>query len=229
MPKAKILVVEDEKNIAEALKYNLAREGFSVSVAPDGRVALERVPKENPDLVLLDWMRPELDGLEVCRRLKQDDKTRGIPISLLTVRSDETDKVLGLEMGADDYVTKPFSQRELNARIKAILRRFEPPHDDVFRRGNLEVDWGRHLVTVDGRSVELTFKEFSLLKVLVEAKGRVLDREVLLDRVWGYEAALKIETRTVDLHVSQLRRKLGSASRRIRTLKSAGYRFVDDE
>jgi two-component system alkaline phosphatase synthesis response regulator PhoP len=175
-------------------------------------------------------MLPELDGLEVCRILKRDDKTRSIPILMLTVKSGETDKVLGLELGADDYVTKPFSPRELVARIKALLRRAQPPPAaDVLQLDALKVDWGKHLVSVKGKPVELTPKEFDLLKALVEAKGRVLSRETLLDRVWGYERSIEIETRTVDLHISQLRKKLRPVSRRIVTVKSAGYRLVLDE
>ena len=230
MTKAKILIVDDEKNIVEAVKYALEQEGFRTVVAHDGVRGLELAQREAPDLVLLDWMLPELDGLEVCRILKRDDKTRSIPILMLTVKSGETDKVLGLELGADDYVTKPFSPRELVARIKALLRRAQPPPAaDVLQLDALKVDWGKHLVSVKGKPVELTPKEFDLLKALVEAKGRVLSRETLLDRVWGYERSIEIETRTVDLHISQLRKKLRPVSRRIVTVKSAGYRLVLDE
>ena len=230
MAKLKILIVDDEKNIVEAVRYALEQEGFRTVVAHDGARGLELAQREAPDLVLLDWMLPELDGLEVCRILKRDDKTRSIPILMLTVKSGETDKVLGLELGADDYVTKPFSPRELVARIKALLRRAQPPPaQDVFQLDALKVDWGKHLVSVKGKPVELTPKEFDLLKALVEAKGRVLSRETLLDRVWGYERSVEIETRTVDLHISQLRKKLRPVSRRIVTVKSAGYRLVLDE
>jgi two-component system alkaline phosphatase synthesis response regulator PhoP len=229
MPKGKILVVDDEKNIAEALRYNLEKEGFRTLTAADGARALELAREELPDLILLDWMLPELEGLEVCRVLKREEKTRHIPVIMLTVRSGETDKVLGLEMGADDYVTKPFSPRELMARVKALLRRSQaPPMAEMFQTGSLRVDWGAHVVTLKGRSVELTPKEFELLKALIEAKGRVLNREVLLDRVWGYERAIEIETRTVDLHISQLRKKLKAVADRIVTVKNAGYRFVVD-
>ena len=230
MAKAKILVVDDEKNIVESVKYNLDKEGFRTIVAHDGAAALEMARRELPDLMLLDWMLPEMDGLEVCRALKQAAATKHIPIIMLTVKSDETDKVLGLEMGADDYVTKPFSPRELIARVKALLRRAnEPPSVEVFRLKTLEVDWGKHTVTLKNKPIELTSKEFELLKALVEAKGRVLSREILLDRVWGYERALEIETRTVDLHVSQLRKKLKEISTCILTVKNAGYRLVTDE
>ena len=230
MAKLKILIVDDEKNIVEAVRYALEKEGFRTVVAHDGARGLELARREAPDLVLLDWMLPELDGLEVCRILKRDEATRHVPILMLTVKSGETDKVLGLELGADDYVTKPFSPRELVARIKALLRRTQPPPaQDVFQLDALKVDWGKHLVSVKGKPVELTPKEFDLLKALVEAKGRVLSRETLLDRVWGYERSVEIETRTVDLHISQLRKKLHPVARRIVTVKSAGYRLVLDE
>jgi len=229
MAKEKILIVDDEKNIVEALKYSLGAEGFRTLVAHDGAAALELARRELPELILLDWMLPEHDGLEVCRRLKQDPKTQGIAIIMLTVKSDETDKVLGLEMGADDYITKPFSPRELVARVKAILRRGALPPAEVFRLGELRVDWGRHTVDLKGKRVELTSKEFDLLRALIEAKGRVLARDTLLDKVWGYERALEIETRTVDLHVSQLRKKLKTVGDRILTVKNVGYRLAADE
>ncbi len=230
MSKAKILVVDDEKNIVEAVRYNLEKDGFRTVVASDGTKALELARRELPDLILLDWMLPEVEGLEVCRTLKQETATRHIPIIMLTVRSSETDKVLGLEMGADDYVTKPFSPRELLARIKALLRRAPPaPAADVFQLDELRADWGKHVVALGGKPVELTPKEFDLLKTLIEANGRVLSRDALLDKVWGYERAMEIETRTVDLHVSQLRRKLKRIGLRIKTVKNAGYRFMVNE
>ena len=229
MAKAKILIVDDGKNIVEAVKYNLEQEGFRTLIARDGADALELARRELPDLLLLDWMLPEMDGLEVCRVLKRDDKTRHIPIVMLTVKSEETDKVLGLEMGADDYITKPFSPRELVARVKAILRRAQPPAADVFQLDSLRVDWGKHLVSLKGKPVELTSKEFELLRVLVDAKGRVLSRDALLERAWGYERSVEIETRTVDLHISQLRKKLKAVADRILTVKNTGYRLVIDE
>ena len=226
MAKAKIQIVDDEKNIVEALRYNLDREGFETIVAYDGLAALEQARRELPDLIMLDWMLPGIDGLEVCRRLSQEEATRHIPVLMLTVRSDETDKVLGLEMGADDYVTKPFSTREVVARVKALLRRRpEAARSESFELQNLRVDWARHRVTLDGQPLELTSKELGLLKALVEARGRVLSREQLLDQVWGYDQAEGVGTRTVDLHVSQLRKKLGELSRRLVTVKNAGYRL----
>jgi two-component system alkaline phosphatase synthesis response regulator PhoP len=229
MPKAKILIVEDEKNIAESVKYNLEKDGFRTVLASDGAAALEVARRELPDLVLLDWMLPEMDGLEVCRLLKHGEKTKHIPVVMVTVKSEETDKVLGLEMGADDYVTKPFSPRELVARVKAVLRRMSPPPADVFQLDTLRVDWGKHMVSIKSKPVELTSKEFELLRALIEARGRVLSRDALLDRVWDYERAGEIETRTVDLHISQLRKKLKPVARHILTVKNAGYRFVTDE
>jgi len=230
MTKGKILIVDDEKHIVEAVRYNLDKEGFRTIVAYDGAKALEVARRELPDLVILDWMLPEVEGLEVCRILKHDPKTAPVPIIMLTVKSGETDKVLGLEMGADDYVTKPFSPRELIARVKAILRRAHVPAPaEVFQLEDLRVDWGKHLVSLKGKRVELTSKEFELLRTLLEANGRVLSRDALLDKVWGYERAMEIETRTVDLHISQLRKKLKTVARRILTVKNAGYRFVLDE
>ena len=230
MAEPKILVVDDERSIVEAVRYSLERAGFRVAAASDGEEALERCRAEAPDLMVLDLMLPGLDGLEVCRILRGDNATRGVPIIMLTVKGQEMDKIVGLELGADDYMTKPFSPRELVARVRAILRRTEgEPPQEIFQIDELRVDWGKYIVSVGGAAVELTSKEFDLLKALIEAKGRALTRDILLERVWGYGRFLEIETRTVDLHISQLRRKLSSASARIRTVKNVGYRFVIDE
>ncbi|OGW91853.1 MAG: DNA-binding response regulator [Omnitrophica bacterium RIFCSPHIGHO2_02_FULL_63_14] len=230
MSKAKILIVDDEKTIVEAVKYNLDKGGFRTLVASDGPKALELARQEKPDLILLDWMLPEMDGLAVCRILKQETKTKHIPVIMLTVKSEERDKVMGLETGADDYVTKPFSARELVARVKAMLRRAGlPSMADVFELGDLRIDWGKHVVSLKGKPVELTSKEYELMRALIDARGRVLNRETLLNDVWGYDRSLDIETRTVDLHISQLRRKLKHVADRILTVKNAGYRFVLDE
>ena len=224
MSKARILIVDDERNIVEALSYNLQREGFLTLAAYDGKLGLELAQRELPDLIILDWMLPGLDGLEVCRRLQQGEDTRAIPVLMLTVRSDETDKVLGLEMGADDYVTKPFGTRELVARVKVMLRRrSEPASAEQFVLEGLRLDWSRHLAHLDEQPLELTSKEFHLIKALIQARGRVLSRNQLLDEVWGYEA--QTGSRTVDLHVSQLRKKLGGLATRLVTVKNAGYRF----
>lgn len=222
-----ILIVEDEKNIIELAQYNLEQAGFRVIKSMRGNDGLEQARKKKPDLILLDLMLPELDGLEICRMLKRDPSTTHIPIIMLTAKSSEADKVVGLELGADDYITKPFSPRELVARVKAVIRRgTEKTVSKVLKSGGLEVDLEKHLVQIKGRPVEqLTSKEYDLLCALVEAKGRVLTRELLLDQVWGYDESLKIETRTVDMHIMQLRKKLKQEGDRILTVKNVGYRF----
>ena len=226
MVQAKVLVVDDEKSIVEAITYNLEKAGFRTLTAHDGKRALELAQREVPDLITLDVMLPELDGWEVCRLLRQDSRTKRIPIIMLTVKNDEADKIVGLELGADDYLTKPFSPKELVARAKAILRRTkEVAPDEVMTVGALQVDFGKYVVRVKDKPVELTTKEFELLKALLEAKGRVLEREFLLDRVWGLEQSMEIETRTVDVHVGQLRKKLKSEAARLVTVKNVGYRF----
>lgn len=221
--RAKVLVVDDEQDILDLVRYHLEREGFQVVGCRDGKSALGLVHQDKPDLVILDLLMPGVDGLEVCRRLRQDSS---IPILMLTAKADETDKVVGLELGADDYVTKPFSPRELIARVKAILRRGTGTTDEaVWTFGELVIDFARHQLKVAGRGVSLTAKEMELLRTLVQAKGRVLGREFLLERVWGYKRATEIESRTVDVHVRRLREKLGPAARRIETVKGVGYRF----
>lgn len=228
MAQPKILVVDDEKNIVEAIVYNLQKEGFRTLAAHDGKRAVELAQREVPDLITLDVMLPEMDGWEVCRALRQDRRTKHIPVIMLTVKGDEADKVVGLELGADDYMTKPFSPKELVARAKAILRRTKEPAAEVVSMGQLHVDFGKHTVRVTGKAVELTSKEFELLRALLEAKGRVLSRDFLLDRVWGLEQSMEIETRTVDVHVGQLRRKLKGEAKRLVTVKNVGYRFDVD-
>jgi phosphate regulon transcriptional regulator PhoB len=230
MSQPKILIVDDEKNIVEAIRYNLEKAGFRTLTAFDGARALELARRELPDLITLDVMLPEHDGWEVCRFLRQDPRTRRIPIVMLTVKGDEADKIVGLELGADDYMTKPFSPKELVARVKAVLRRAkEPASEEMVTVGELRVDFGKHRVWVKDKPVALTAKEFELLRALLEAKERVLGREFLLDRVWGLEQSLEIETRTIDVHVGQLRKKLRSEAKRLVTVKGAGYRFELDE
>lgn len=227
----RVQIVDDEKNIVEALRYNLAREGFEVLVAFDGVTGLQQARDQLPDLILLDWMLPGLDGLSICRLLCAEEATRHIPIILMTVRSAEADVVAGLEVGADDYVTKPFGTREVIARVKTALRRratLQPAAEEVWSVDTLRAEWTRHRVTLDNEPLELTSKEFGLLKALADARGRVLGREKLLETVWGYEHSMAIGTRTVDLHISQLRRKLGPVSTRLVTVKNAGYRFDID-
>ncbi len=229
MSKETILLVEDEKNIVELVKYNLEQEGFRVLTAVKGNLGLEEAKKRKADLIVLDLMLPEIDGIEVCKLLKQNYKTASIPIIMLTAKSQEADKILGLELGADDYMTKPFSPRELVARVKAVLRRIhEKTKNKVFKAGSLELDVEKHQLTLKGKEIELTSKEYDLLKALWEANGRVLSRDFLLNQVWGYDDSVNIETRTVDMHIGQLRKKLKSEDQRIVTVKNVGYRFNDE-
>lgn len=227
--RVKVLVVDDEKDITALVAYHLEREGFRVLQGHDGLQALDLVKRERPNLLILDLMLPQMSGLDVCRRLRKEPDTARLPILMLTAKAEETDKVLGLELGGDDYLTKPFGPRELVARVKALIRRSEEPQgNEVVAAGALEVDLGRYTVSVRKRAVELTSKEFDLLKALILAKGRALTREYLLDRVWGYDQASEIESRTVDVHVRRLREKLGPEARRIITVKNVGYRFAQD-
>jgi len=225
----KILVVDDEKDITALVAYHLEREGFRVLQAYDGLQGLELARRERPNLLVLDLMLPVMSGLDVCRRLRKEPETARLPILMLTAKTEETDKVLGLELGADDYLTKPFGPRELVARVKALIRRSEEaPAEEVVKAGALEIDLGRYTVSVSKRPVELTAKEFDLLKALILAKGRALTRDYLLDHVWGYQQASEIESRTVDVHVRRLREKLGPEAKRVVTVKSVGYRFAQD-
>ncbi|MCL6640258.1 MAG: response regulator transcription factor [Candidatus Rokubacteria bacterium] len=226
---AEILVVEDEPDIRNLIVLNLTREGFRCRTAASGGQALAEVRARRPDLVVLDLLLPELDGLEVCRRLRADAATAALPIIMLTARADEVDRVVGLEVGADDHVVKPFSPRELVARARAVLRRAHGAGGErPLRVGAVALDPARHAVTVDGVAVSLTPREFDLLHALMEAGGRVLSREHLLGRVWGYARAEEIESRTVDVHVRRLRAKLGSEGRRVTTIKGVGYRLEPD-
>ena len=225
-----VLVVEDEPDIRRLVVLHLERDGFRCRTATSGSDALREVKTALPDLVVLDLMLPELDGLEVCRRLRGDTSTASVPIIMLTAKSDEVDRIVGLEVGADDYVGKPFSPKELVARVRAVLRRARPEQvATVLSVGPITLDAARHAVSLDGRPLLLTPKEFDLLQALLEAAGRVLSREFLLNRVWGYARADEIESRTVDVHVRRLRAKLGDAGNRIATVKSVGYRFETDE
>ena len=229
--KEKILIVDDEKDIVKMLEYNLKKEGYRTVSCNDGEDAIDLAKKERPDLIVLDLMLPVVDGLEVCKSLKKESKTASIPIIMLTAKTQESDKVIGLELGADDYVTKPFSPRELVARIKAVLRRgkeSEKP-DHIKKIGDLTVDSSKIQVFVKDKPVELTSKEFELLKTLIGAKGRVLSRDYLLDTIWGFDHAMEIQTRTVDVHIRTLRKKLKGESKRIITVKNYGYRFEIEE
>lgn len=222
----KILVVEDEKAIVKLLKYNLEKENFVLSIASDGEEGLSVFKKMKPDLVILDLMLPKMNGIEVCKQIRRESQT---PIIMLTAKKEETDRVLGLELGADDYITKPFSVRELVARIKSLSRRMDPKSaPSAVQVGKLSVDLEKYEVHLAGKSVELSSKEFAFLKILIEAKGKVLTRDQLLEQVWGYEKGLDIDTRTVDQHVARLRAKLGSESGRLATVKNIGYKFKAD-
>jgi phosphate regulon transcriptional regulator PhoB len=223
---SRVLIVEDETDIRDLLAFHLEREGYQVSKSRSGADALRQVKASPPDLILLDIMLPELDGLEVCRRIRRESATAALPIVMLTARGDEVDRVLGLELGADDYIVKPFSPKEVVARVRAVLRRARPaPGAARIVTGRLSIDPDRHVISVGNTPVQLTPKEFDLLRALAEAEGRVLSREFLLDRVWGYAAAGEIESRTVDVHVRRLRVKLGDEGRRISTVKGVGYRL----
>lgn len=224
-----ILAVDDEVHILELISFNLKAAGYHVVTALTGEEALKRCEVEKPSLVLLDIMLPGIDGLEVCRRLKGDRTTSNIPIIMLTARGDEVDKILGLELGADDYITKPFSVRELAARVKSLLRRVAPQQESepqTLRAGDIMIDITNYEAFKGGEKLSLTLKEFELLKVLVLSRGKVLTRDFLLDRIWGYE--YYGETRTVDVHIRHLRQKLGEEPY-IETVRGVGYRFVDRE
>jgi two-component system, OmpR family, alkaline phosphatase synthesis response regulator PhoP len=225
--KEKILIVDDEKDIARMLNYNLKKEGYRTVEAYDGEDALDLAARERPDLILLDLMLPGVDGLEVCKQLKKEPKTAAIPIIMLTAKTQETDKVVGLELGADDYVSKPFSLKELIARVKAVLRRSKEKETpkDILTFGDLSIDFSKIAVSLGHKPVELTAKEFELLKTLIRAKGRVLSRDYLLDTIWGFDHAADIQTRTVDVHIRTLRKKLKKQAGHIITVKNYGYRF----
>ncbi len=220
------LVIEDDADIALSLKHNLEREGFRTVTASDGAAGLKAALGNPPDLVVLDLNLPGVDGLEVCRRLKRDPATANVPVVMLTARVAESDKIAGLDLGADDYIAKPFSIRELLARVRAVMRRYEKPGEDseTLVDGPVAMDLAGRRVKVDGREVGLTRKEFDLLADLLRSRGRVLTRERLLEKVWGY--SYPGETRTVDVHVRRLRKKLGAAAdERIETVVGVGYRW----
>jgi two-component system phosphate regulon response regulator PhoB len=219
-----VLIVEDEVALVTLLRYNLEREGFRVAEAPDGDEALMMAKEETPDLILLDWMLPLTSGLEVCRRLRRAPETRDTPIIMLTARGEETDKVRGLDSGADDYITKPFSPAELLARIKAVMRRTRPAHgSELLQFADLTMDLAAHRVRRNGRDVHLGPTEFRLLRHLLQQPGRVFSREQLLDAVWGHD--VYVEPRTVDVHIRRLRKALnhGDEPDLIRTVRAAGY------
>ena len=221
-----IMVVEDEDDIADLLVINLKKAGYKTVVANDGAVALTKVKDHLPSLIILDLMLPGFDGNEVCKRIKGDPKTAHIPILILSAKSEEVDRIVGLELGADDYVTKPFSPRELLLRVKTILRRVSessaPP--EIMRCGEITVDIAKHQVMVKQKVIDLTNTEFKLLETLMERRNRVQSRDRLLTDVWGYKE--DIDTRTVDTHMRRLREKLGTAANYIETIRGVGYRFT---
>ena len=222
----RILVVDDEPDLLELVRVNLRQAGFEVETAETGRAALERLHRSPPDLVVLDLMLPDVSGTEICRRLRADAELAEVPIIMLTARADEVDRVVGLELGADDYVTKPFSPRELTLRVRAVLRRRKPAQPcDALAHGTLRLDSARHRCFVDEAEIALTAKEFDLLRTLMARPGRVLTRDQLLDEVWGADIA--VTTRTIDTHLKRLREKLGPASDLIETVRGVGYRFAE--
>jgi two-component system phosphate regulon response regulator PhoB len=224
---ARILVIEDEPDIRQVLDYNLRLAGHDVVSAPRGHEGLRLVREQRPDLVLLDLMLPDLPGTEVCRAIKDDTATRSIPVMMLTAKGEEIDRVVGFELGADDYLTKPFSVRELALRIRAILRRNDgkPPESAIVDFGRLRIDREAHRIWVEALEIELTALEFKLLVTLYDRRNRVQSRGALLDHVWGMDT--KISTRTVDAHVKRLREKIGSARDYIETVRGVGYRFAE--
>jgi len=239
-PKRHVLVVEDEEDIVRLITFHLEKEGYRVTGTGSGREALELAYENPPDLVVLDIMLPEMDGLEVCRRLRTGKKTAKIPILILSAKKEELDRVLGLELGADDYMVKPFSVRELVARVRAMFRRFDREEDEdtpeaqeaelkekVLNLGDISLYPERHQVTVGGEQRTLTHKEFLLLELLMENAGKVLTRDLLLDKVWDYE--VEVDTRTVDVHIRYLRQKVETdptCPRYIETVRGVGYKFV---
>jgi len=226
MQPARILVVEDELSIAEVLEYNLKREGFTVEVDLRGDTALDSIRTNPPDLILLDLMLPGLNGLEICRLLKRDPRTASVPLVILTAKSEEVDRIVGLELGADDYISKPFSPREVVLRINAVLRRSEIKETDpteILEVGDLHLDVPGHRLLVESEEIPLTATEFRLLRILMERRNRVQTRERLLSDVWKY--AEETDSRTVDTHIRRLRRKLGAEANRIETVIGVGYRM----
>jgi two-component system phosphate regulon response regulator PhoB len=225
--KPKILIVDDEVDAVELLEFNLKPAGFDVVSALDGTQALDKAVKFLPDLILLDLMLPEMDGLEVCKLLRSEQATREIPIIVITAKTAEIDRVLALEFGADDYLTKPFSPRELTLRIRNLLRRrqVEAEKADRYEFESLRIDFPRHCVSVKNKTIDLTATEFKLLEILIRRRGRVQSREQLMQDVWDYDSPLT--TRTVDTHMRRLRVKLGAASKHLLTIRNIGYRFME--
>jgi two-component system phosphate regulon response regulator PhoB len=219
----RVLIVDDDPDIQKLVSYNLGQAGFDVATAGTGRKALETVHTHPPDLIILDLMLPDVDGMEVCRTLRQRDSSRRIPIIMLTARSEEIDRVIGFELGADDYVMKPFSPRELVLRVKSILRRTREERSDMLRIGKIQLYPDRRQCFVGNELITLTAKEFDLLYELMRARGNVLTRDVLMDKVWGYHG--EATSRTLDTHVRRVREKLGTEGLQVETVRGVGYRM----
>jgi two-component system phosphate regulon response regulator PhoB len=224
---SRVLIVEDEPDLAELVRFHLTKAGFATEVTHSGRAGLEAIRRARPALVVLDLMLPDVSGTDVCREVRADAKLRDLPILMLTARAEEVDRVVGFELGADDYVTKPFSPRELVLRVRAILRRSEgePQKGVVLQRGGLLLDLERHRCTASGAEVELTAKEFRLLEMLMSRPGHVMTRQRLLDDVWGSD--ITVTERTIDTHLKRLREKLGAAGESIETVRGVGYRLAE--
>jgi two-component system phosphate regulon response regulator PhoB len=222
-----ILIIEDERDLLDLIAFNLEREGYRVITAHDGTSGLETARTSSPDMIILDLMLPGIMGTEICKILKNNEKTSAIPIIMLTAKGEEIDRVVGFEVGADDYVVKPFSNRELMLRIRAVLRRSEPdkPTEKILKVGDISIDTGSHIVTSGGEEVVLTTIEYKLLLNLAERLGRVQSRDLLLKNVWGYNYVG--DTRTVDTHITRLRTKLGNAGERIKTVRGFGYKMEE--
>ena len=221
----KVLIVEDEPDLRTTLEFNLKSEGYKVNSAADGRGAINEIGKKVPDLVLLDLMLPDMSGLEVCKKIRKESFSDQVSIIMLTAKGEEVDRVLGFELGADDYVVKPFSVRELLLRISSILKRGSATNSskEQISIGDVEINLASHRVFISGLEIELTAKEFALLKYLAERNGRIQTREVLLEQVWGYNNS--VTTRTVDTHIKRLRSKIGDVGSKIETVRGVGYRF----
>jgi DNA-binding response OmpR family regulator len=229
MSRNTVLVIDDEKDLLELVRYNLEKEHLDVITATDGQSGLEIGLKHKPDLVLLDLMMPGMSGLEVCKQLRGDARTRRVPIIMLTAKAAETDKIVGLEMGADDYIVKPFSVRELLARVRAVLRRANPDvagEDDVIRRGHLTIDRDRHEVTFGSKKVQLTATEFRILEFLAGRPNRVNSRDDIIEGVLGRDTS--VLDRTIDVHITALRKKLGPGGAHIETIRGFGYKWTDE-
>ncbi|HEX9759021.1 MAG TPA: response regulator transcription factor [Nitrospiria bacterium] len=225
----KILIIEDERDLAQLLVHYLEKEGYKTLLATEGPTGLKTAQTENPDLIILDLMLPGMDGLEICRRLRTGAHTRHLPIMILTAKGEETDKVVGLELGADDYMTKPFSPKELVARVRALTRRMERQETTPlqFTYQNMVLNVSSHEVKFQGKEVPLTAKEFNLLLELLKGKGRVLTRDILLNNIWGYD--YYGTTRTVDVHIRRLREKIPILAKAILTVKPYGYKLKEEE